>query len=182
MCSIALCTENVLRGSFTEGGVLPCDANRPISQIPQCIRQISHNVPFCSRNVHTCAHFCYKMMHHGIWDWGIMGFVRGAYLCHYWCRNKLLLWQPAVPPVTKLVSWQLSVFSDGIDAVLALTDFTHMDSSWSFHWHWDNHTIIPVPVKQPWSAWVNVSREFIHCGTMHHIVGHWLTYKNVLPA
>ena len=29
------------------------DANRPISQIPQCIRQISHNAPFCNRNVHT---------------------------------------------------------------------------------------------------------------------------------
>ena len=31
---------------------------RPISQIPQCIRQISHNVPFCNRNVHMRAHFC----------------------------------------------------------------------------------------------------------------------------
>ena len=31
-----------------------------ISQIPQCIRQISHNASFCSRNVHTYAHFCYK--------------------------------------------------------------------------------------------------------------------------
>ena len=50
--------------------------SRPTVQIPQCIRQISHNVPFCNRNVHTCAHFCYKMVHCGIWDWCIMGFVK----------------------------------------------------------------------------------------------------------
>ena len=28
------------------------------SQIPQCIRQISHCASFCNKNVHTCAHFC----------------------------------------------------------------------------------------------------------------------------
>ena len=33
-------------------------ANRPISQIPRCISQISHNAPFGNRNVYTCAHFC----------------------------------------------------------------------------------------------------------------------------
>ena len=24
------------------------------------------------------------------------------------------------------------------------------------HWHWGNHLIAPVPVKQPWRVWVNV--------------------------
>ena len=42
------------------------------TQIPQCIRWISHNAPFCNRNVHTCAHFCYKMVHCGIWNRGIV--------------------------------------------------------------------------------------------------------------
>ena len=28
-------------------------SNRPITQILQCIRQISHNAPFCNRNVHV---------------------------------------------------------------------------------------------------------------------------------
>ena len=37
------------------------------------MRQISHNAPFCSRNVHTCAHFCYKMVHCGTWQWCIGG-------------------------------------------------------------------------------------------------------------
>ena len=43
------------------------------SQIPQCTSPISHNAPFCNRNVHMCAHFCYKMMHYGI-----MGYLSNA--------------------------------------------------------------------------------------------------------
>ena len=54
--------------------------NRLISQIPQCTSPISHNVPLCNRNVHTCAHFFYKMVHCGISVWCIVGFVR----CVYW--------------------------------------------------------------------------------------------------
>ena len=53
--------------------------NKPISQIPQCIRQISHNATFCNRNVHTCAHFCYKKVHWGICHRCILGFVRWFY-------------------------------------------------------------------------------------------------------
>ena len=48
---------------------------RPISQIPQCISVISHNAPFCNRNVHTCGHFCYKMEHCGKWDWCVCTFL-----------------------------------------------------------------------------------------------------------
>ena len=43
--------------------------NSPISQILWCITLISHNAPFFNRNVHMCAHFCYKMVHCGIWEW-----------------------------------------------------------------------------------------------------------------
>ena len=39
---------------------------RPVAQIPQCIRPIYHNAPFCEGNVHMCAHFCYKMVHCGL--------------------------------------------------------------------------------------------------------------------
>ena len=45
--------------------------NRPISQIPQCIRQMSHNAPFCDRNVH-----CYKLVRCAILDWCIVGYVQ----------------------------------------------------------------------------------------------------------
>ena len=51
------------------------EQNMLTSQNPQCIRQISHNAPFCNRNMHMCAYFCYKMVHCGTWDWCIMGFV-----------------------------------------------------------------------------------------------------------
>ena len=34
---------------------------KPMLQIPQCITHMSHDAPFCNRNVHTCAHFCYKL-------------------------------------------------------------------------------------------------------------------------
>ena len=47
---------------------------RRISQFPLCTTQISHNTPFCNRNVHTCAH-----LGHGIWDWCIVGFVWQVY-------------------------------------------------------------------------------------------------------
>ena len=57
MASICLCSS----------GLLPWHrGNRAISQVMQCIRQNIQNVPVCNRNVHTCAHFCYKMMHCGI--------------------------------------------------------------------------------------------------------------------
>ena len=55
------------------------DYNRPISQIPECICAISHNATFCNRNVHMCAHFCYKMLHFWGSVWCIMGFVRWVY-------------------------------------------------------------------------------------------------------
>ena len=45
------------------------------SQIPQCIRLLSHNAPLCNRNVHICAHFCYNVVHCGIVVWCIVGFV-----------------------------------------------------------------------------------------------------------
>ena len=47
--------------------------NRPVTQIPQCTSPLSHNASFCNKNVHMCAHFCYKMVHCGyssnaFWD------------------------------------------------------------------------------------------------------------------
>ena len=44
--------------------------NRPVAQIPQCTTAISHNAPFCNRNVHVCAHFCYK--NGALWDICVM--------------------------------------------------------------------------------------------------------------
>ena len=74
---------------FTTHGEL----NKTISQIPECICVISHNATFCNRNVHMCAHFCYKMVHCGIFVWCILGFVRWVYwvllVTHFKGRDKI---------------------------------------------------------------------------------------------
>ena len=41
--------------------------NRPISQIPQCIGAVSHNAPFCNRNVHI-----------SVTKWCIVGYLFDA--------------------------------------------------------------------------------------------------------
>ena len=61
--------------------------NRPISQIQQFFRQMSHNAPFCNRNVHTYSHFCYKLEHCGIWDGWIVRFVQQVYCPKYQWSN-----------------------------------------------------------------------------------------------
>ena len=53
--------------------------NRAISQIPQCMRQTNHNSPLCNGNVHPCAHLGYKMVHYGILNWCIVGFMQQVY-------------------------------------------------------------------------------------------------------
>ena len=103
--------------------------NRPISHISQCIRHISHNTQFkytiymcpfllqngvvrfgmhnappCSRNVHTCAYFCYKMVHCAIFVWCIVGFVRWDYSYHRSCL-KCVLWVWLFGPLGFLLTW-----------------------------------------------------------------------------
>ena len=66
------------------------------SKIPQC-RTIFHNAPLCNRNVHTCAHFCYKVVHCGIFAWRIMEFVR-------WIYSNESLWPTTSPPLFMMTS------------------------------------------------------------------------------
>ena len=54
----------------------------PVAQIPRCTNLISHNAPFCNRNVHMCAHVCYKMVHCGIFVQCNVGFARRVYHIH----------------------------------------------------------------------------------------------------
>ena len=51
-----------------------------ISQIPQCIRQITHNAPFSNK-------FLLQKVHCGIWVWCIVGFVQWV----YWLTKNLFL-------------------------------------------------------------------------------------------
>ena len=50
--------------------------NRLVARILQCISPTSHNAPLCNRNVHTCAYFCYKVVHSGIFVRCIIGFTK----------------------------------------------------------------------------------------------------------
>ena len=70
----------ILKSSFQRCClILQEPLNRPIAQISQCTSPMSHNAPFCSRNVRMCARFCYRMVHCGIFVWCIVGFVRWVY-------------------------------------------------------------------------------------------------------
>ena len=42
---------------------------RPMSRIPQCITQISHNAPFCNRNVHMCT---FLLQNGALWGMGLV--------------------------------------------------------------------------------------------------------------
>ena len=73
--------------------------NRSISQIPQCISQISHNAPFCNR---MCTH-----VHISVTKWCIVGygagafwgFVRWVYCDEIWLYGaSLLVLAPDVTP------------------------------------------------------------------------------------
>ena len=58
------------RGITLIGCILLKALNRPSSQIPQCIRQISHDVPFHNRNVHlSVTKWCIVEYRAGVlWD------------------------------------------------------------------------------------------------------------------
>ena len=36
------------------------------------------------------------------------------------------------------------------------------------HWHWGNHMIAPVPVKEPWTIWVELTNSIIPQNTVNH--------------
>ena len=52
--------------------------------------------------------------------------------------------------------WHVSFYCDYI-IFWWLMSLIHPYSSGLLHWHWGNHMIAPVPVKQPWRIWVNQS-------------------------
>ena len=46
---------------------------------------VPHNAPLCNRNVHACAHFCYEVVHSGIYVWCFVRFVRWVNLDNVMC-------------------------------------------------------------------------------------------------
>ena len=94
---------------------------------------------------------------------------------HHRLHWKLSFWQLPVQSVMKILSkWQHFCFSDISQNIrttsCALFSCGYIGSRfvWSIypyssgllHWHWGNHTIAPVPMKQPWRVWVNKCNGF----------------------
>ena len=71
----------------------------PISQIPLCIWQISHNAPFCNRNVHI-----------SVTKWCIVGYGTGA-LWDLYNRSILSLWyEHVLLPLNDIPIIAVSIF------------------------------------------------------------------------
>ena len=61
---------------------------------PTMHQNISHNAPFCNRNVYTWAHFCYKTLHCGIWVGALWDL----------CNTTILSWYENPPHFLSFVS------------------------------------------------------------------------------
>ena len=87
---------------------------------PWTIRPISrkasdkYNVPFCSRIIHICAHFCGKMVHCGIFLWCIVGFVRWVFhiYAQYHTAQATDSWNGGWLVVTGNGSWCMGIKGD----------------------------------------------------------------------
>ena len=74
------CRRSSLKLWDTHAGLYICEKTiDPSHKSHNALKQISYNASFCNRNVHTCAHFWYKMVHCGIWDWCIVEYVPQVY-------------------------------------------------------------------------------------------------------
>ena len=83
--------------------------HRSISQIPQYTCWLSHNSSPCNRNVHTCVHFFYKVVHCRIWDWCIVGFVWQVY-CRWAC---IFVPSPSITALTQSFQiWEYGLYME----------------------------------------------------------------------
>ena len=123
--------------------------NRPLVQIPQCTSPVSYSAPFCNRNVHICAHFCYRLLHCGIFVWCIMGFVRWVYCAIHdeklYLLRQLLSSLPVYFYTVQCVGYILSIFLSGLPfpcftAVLAASATGQFSTKWLY--------VLPRPILQ----------------------------------
>ena len=66
-------------GAIAAAAVMMTDNSRSVTQIPQCTSLISHNAPFCNRNVHVCTLLLQNgvlcdicVMHRRIFEMGLL--------------------------------------------------------------------------------------------------------------
>ena len=72
--------------------------SKPVPQIAYSFFPLAHNAPLYDRNVHTCVHFCYGVVHRGIFVWRIVVFVGWIYHLLWsattWCWSVWWGWRP----------------------------------------------------------------------------------------
>ena len=85
----------------------------------------------CPMGLHTCGHFCYKMVHCGIWDWCIVGFVQHVCLSTFFrCHCKLIFLKkitsfkssyrklPSLVPIrNESISFELWIVSNMVNSI-----------------------------------------------------------------
>ena len=108
--------------------------NRPISQIPPCIRWISHNTWSGSRNKHTCT---FLLQNGALWDMGLDAWciVQGYLLItwsiithHVWCQTSSMymvhsdiMWQWQLEHIDWMMSSQRALCTSISWAVIILS-------------------------------------------------------------
>ena len=115
----------------------------------------SEMVPLVSRQ-----QFPYKNMGHNTSPWSITAVAivgSKAHSCHfsvfYWYTEYVQKWCTGF-----LLCCVLLCFGTG---------WFYPYPSGLLHWHWGNHMIAPVPVKQPWRIWANKSFDIISNGNLN---------------
>ena len=128
--------------------------NRPISQIPQCIGQVSHNASFRNRNVNKCAHLCYKTVHCGISGW---------YIGHL-CNRALIDDIPSILLYNNnkwIMMYVYKIRPCNMYMVRTLLLFVEV-LYWSICWYPSGlllYSITYLPVKLPQGIWVSTPPE-----------------------
>ena len=69
----------------------------------------STNIPQCTILQQKCAHFCCKMVHCGIWDWCIVGFVQQVYWAIFFIQKHALHNVTCQPFL--LMCWYINIWS-----------------------------------------------------------------------
>ena len=150
-----------------------------ISQIPHCTSPISHNAPFCNRNLHMCANFYCKMMNCVIFFGCIVGYVTVRRIYYHTVRSLLRFveiwhwhihfWLCFTVILGNIITLQWRhngrdgvsnhqprqcllnrLFGRRSKKTSQRKCFHLMTSSW----------MTAEFVKQPWRIWINVSHEF----------------------
>ena len=113
----------------------------------KCTSPISHNAPFCNRNVHICAYFCYKMVHCGIfvwrmtqwdsWDKSIVKYSADGKVIHVFITSPLsthdsprFLWSDDVTEMTDQISYSTPRYVSILTLLVLKTEYITMSVLW----------------------------------------------------